>query len=92
MRDLGARLGYRMIVEDSWGGDVTTAAIAHLAASTPAAALIAATDFNSYITVSTAEGAPSRKDGFMSASAEPGLGVRLKESIIGKPVAVYGKK
>ena len=34
MRDLGQRLGLRFTIEDSWGGDVTTAAVAHLAAST----------------------------------------------------------
>ncbi|MGN6379654.1 MAG: mandelate racemase/muconate lactonizing enzyme family protein, partial [Gaiellales bacterium] len=34
MRDLAERLGLRVTIEDSWGGDVTTAAVAHLAAST----------------------------------------------------------
>ena len=34
-RDLCVRLGIAMTLEDSWGGDVTTAAIAHLAHSTP---------------------------------------------------------
>jgi L-alanine-DL-glutamate epimerase-like enolase superfamily enzyme len=36
-RDLCASLGIAMTIEDSWGGDVTTAAIAHLAHSTPPA-------------------------------------------------------
>ena len=34
-RDLCVSLGIAMTIEDSWGGDITTAAIAHLAHSTP---------------------------------------------------------
>ena len=41
-----------MTLEDSWGGDIVTAAIAHLAHSTPPEFLFTATDFNSYVTVS----------------------------------------
>ena len=47
-----------MTIEDSWGGDITTAAIAHLAHSTPSDLLFSSTDFNSYVTVSFADGAP----------------------------------
>ena len=60
-RDLCVSLGIAMTIEDSWGGDVTTAAIAHLAHSTPPEFLFTSTDFNSYVTVSTAEGAPQRQ-------------------------------
>ena len=34
-RDLCVSMGIAMTLEDSWGGDITTAAIAHLAHSTP---------------------------------------------------------
>jgi L-alanine-DL-glutamate epimerase-like enolase superfamily enzyme len=74
-RDLCISLGIAMTIEDSWGGDVTTAAIAHLAHSTPTELLFTSTDFNSYVTVSNAEGAPQRKNGRMAASTGPGLGV-----------------
>ena len=70
-RDLCVSLGIAMTIEDSWGGDITTAAIAHLAHSTPPEFLFTATDFNSYVTVSTAEGAPQRRNGRMAASTEP---------------------
>jgi cis-L-3-hydroxyproline dehydratase len=86
VRDLCVHLGIAMILEDSWGGDVTTSAIAHLAHSTPVELRFAATDFNSYVTVSTAEGAPKRVDGKMKASAEPGLGVRPRMDVLGKAV------
>ena len=85
-RDLCARLGIAMTIEDSWGGDITTAAIAHLAHSTPTEVLFTSTDFNSYVTVSTAEGAPQRVDGRLQASNQPGLGVHPKMSVLGSPV------
>jgi len=88
-RDLCASLGIAMTIEDSWGSDITTAAIAHLAHSTPTELLFTSTDFNSYVTVSTAEGAPQREHGRMKASTEPGLGIRPRTEILGTPVAVW---
>lgn len=87
-RDLCVSLGIAMTIEDSWGGDITTAAIAHLAHSTPTDMLFTSTDFNSYVTVSTAEGAPQRRGGRMSASTAPGLGVTPRMDVLGKPVVV----
>jgi L-alanine-DL-glutamate epimerase-like enolase superfamily enzyme len=86
LRDFCAASGIATTIEDTWGGDVATAAIAHFAQSTPPEILFSTTDFNSYVTVSTAEGAPQRKDGAMSASAAPGLGLRLREEVLGAPV------
>ena len=51
MRDLCVASGIPMTIEDTWGGDIVTAAIAHLARSTPAEFCFSATDFNSYGTV-----------------------------------------
>ena len=85
-RDLCVSLGIAMTIEDSWGGDITTAAIAHLAHSTPPEFLFTATDFNSYVTVSTAEGAPQRRNGRMAASTAPGLGINPRWQALGEPV------
>ena len=85
-RDLCASLGIAMTIEDSWGGDVATAAIAHLAHSTPTELLFTTTDFNSYVTVSTADGAPHRRGGRMAASTAPGLGIAPRSEVLGKPV------
>ena len=85
-RDLCASLGVAMTIEDSWGGDIITAAIAHLAHSTPTELLFTSTDFNSYVTVSTAEGAPQRINGRMAASTEPGLGVHPRMDVLGEPL------
>ena len=86
IRDLCVSLGIAMTIEDTWGGDIITAAIAHLAHSTPERFLFSATDFNSYVTVAFAEGAPQRKHGRLAASREPGLGVRPMMEVLGKAV------
>jgi L-alanine-DL-glutamate epimerase-like enolase superfamily enzyme len=85
-RDLCVSLGVAMTLEDSWGGDIITAAIAHLAHSTPPEFLFTATDFNSYVTVSIADGSPRRRNGQMAASTAPGLGVTPKRDVLGEPV------
>ena len=87
-RDLCVAMGIGMTIEDSWGGDITTAAIAHLAHSTPTEFLFTATDFNSYVTVSTAEGAPQRVNGRMAASTAPGLGIQPRLDVLGAPLFV----
>ncbi len=86
LRDLCVSLGVGMTLEDSWGGDIATAAIAHLAQSTPLEFLFTTTDFNSYVTVSTADGAPRRVNGRMAASKAPGLGIRPKAAVLGQAV------
>jgi L-alanine-DL-glutamate epimerase-like enolase superfamily enzyme len=85
-RDLCVSMGIAMTLEDSWGGDITTAAIAHLAHSTPEEYRFTSTDFNSYVTVSTATGAPQRENGHMKASESPGLGVIPRFDVIGPRV------
>ena len=87
-RDLCVSMGIAMTLEDSWGGDIATAAIAHLAHSTPPEFLFSTTDFNSYVTVSTADGAPKRVNGRMAAPKAPGLGIRPKLDVLGKRVVV----
>jgi L-alanine-DL-glutamate epimerase-like enolase superfamily enzyme len=86
IRDLCVTLGIAMTIEDTWGGDIITAAIAHLAHSTPPEYLFSATDFNSYVTVSLAAGAPERRHGRLAASSEPGLGIEPRPDVLGKPV------
>lgn len=85
-RDLCVSLGLGLTIEDTWGGDIATAAIAHLAHSTPTRNLFTATDFNSYVTVSIAEEAPRRVEGRMSAPVGAGLGVRPRMDVLGEPV------
>ncbi len=89
IRDLCVSFNLPMTIEDSWGGDIITAAIAHLAHSTPESLRFSATDFNSYVTVRNATGAPQREAGRMSASDEPGLGIEPDADVLGETVAEY---
>jgi len=89
IRDLCVSFNLPMTIEDSWGGDIITAAIAHLAHSTPESLRFSATDFNSYVTVRNATGAPQRVAGQMRASDEPGLGIEPDMDVLGEAVAVY---
>ena len=89
-RDLCVSLGIAMTIEDSWGGDIITAAISHLAHSTPTELLFSSTDFNSYVTVSIADGAPQRNNGRLAAPTTSGLGITPKTKTLGQAVFEAG--
>ncbi len=91
IRDVCVGLGIPMTLEDSWGGDIVTSAIIHLAHSTPERFRFSATDFNSYVTVSNATGAPQRVNGRMSASSSPGLGIEPNWAALGDPIARHAR-
>ena len=86
LRNLCESLGIVMTIEDSWGGDITTAAIAHLAGSTRPESLFTSTDFNSYIDVILAPDAPRRREGRLPVPSGPGLGISIDEKALGAPV------
>ena len=86
IRDVCAANGIAMTIEDTWGGDIVTAAIAHFAQSTPPKAFFSATDFNSYVTQPIARGAPKRNRGTITASHRSGLGVEPDYDVLGKPI------
>ena len=89
MRDLCVATGIAMTIEDTWGGDFVTAAIAHLAQSTPEKFLLSTTDFNSYGTRDIATGAPKRVNGVMNAPTTPGIGCKPIREALGSPVATF---
>ncbi|MBD86834.1 MAG: hypothetical protein CMM34_01075 [Rhodospirillaceae bacterium] len=86
IRDLCISLGLPMNIEDSWGGEIATAAIAHLAISTPAAFQFQSSAFHEYSTVKIASGAPSVAEGYMEAADTPGLGVTPDMAILREPL------
>ncbi|MDA7948957.1 MAG: mandelate racemase/muconate lactonizing enzyme family protein [Hyphomicrobiaceae bacterium] len=86
IRDVCVGLGLPMTIEDSWGGDIITAAIAHLAHSTPERHRFSSTDFNSYVSASNASGAPQRENGVMRAPDAAGLGISPNWDNLGSPV------
>ena len=78
-----------VVAEDSWGGEITSAAVAHFAASTPAEFLVNSTDLHNYNTRSTGKPGPETAQGKLLASDAPGLGVEPDFEALGKPIAVY---
>lgn len=89
IRDICKAAGKFMTIDDMWGAELSVAAQAHLAVSTPAdvhAASYLSTDFCE--THYDPDGLRSR-DGFFAPSDLPGLGVTPDLAILGDPIATY---
>ncbi len=78
-----------VVAEDTWGGEITSATVAHFAASTPADYLQNTTDLMNYNTRSTGIGGAVSRNGKLYASDAPGLGVTPDFESLGIPVAEY---
>ncbi len=89
-RDLCVSLGIVMTIEDSWGGEIATAAIAHLAHSTPAGFHFQSSAFHEYHSLAIASGGPTIEDGKMFMDGRPGLGVEPDYAVLGEPVFETG--
>jgi L-alanine-DL-glutamate epimerase-like enolase superfamily enzyme len=85
-RDLCRQWGLAMTMEDSGGGDVVTAAMAHLAASTPPQSLLNGMLINMLVNERIAEGTPEPSDGWAEVSRRPGLGITVDEKALGEPL------
>ena len=64
LRDAMQELGLRVSLEDMWGGDVVSAAVAHLAASTRPESLFMTSFFNDWTDGHVAGHRPRSVDGF----------------------------
>ncbi len=83
-RELCIEHGILMTVEDSWGGEIATAAIAHLAHTLPSSFHFQSSAFHEYTHVQIALGAPKVSSGFMFASDRPGLGTEPDMTVLGE--------
>ncbi len=86
MRDLMQELNMMVSVEDMWGGDVITAAVSHIAASTRPENLLNTSFFNDWTDGHVAGHTPRSRDGRGSAPTEPGLGVTVDVTRLGRPI------
>lgn len=77
MRDLMQELDMMVSVEDSWGGDIITAAVSQLAASTRPENFQNASFMNDWTDGHVAGYAPRSVDGRGSAPTGPGLGIEV---------------
>jgi L-alanine-DL-glutamate epimerase-like enolase superfamily enzyme len=80
-----------VVSEDTWGGEITSSAVAHFAVSTPEEYLINSTDLMNYNTRSTGIGGPIVANGKLYANDTPGLGVEPDYKSLGEPVATFGE-
>jgi L-alanine-DL-glutamate epimerase-like enolase superfamily enzyme len=90
MRDLATSLGVTMTIEDTWGGDVVTAAVSHLAHSVEPSVLLHASFMNDWVTDHVAGHQPRSVGGRGRAPAAPGLGIEVDVSALGAPLATVG--
>ncbi len=89
IRDLCVALGYPMTLEDSWGGDIVTAAIAALVAFHARTLPLLGHRLQLLRHRLLRRRRAAAVDGRMRASDAPGLGVTLKRDVVGKPVGEY---
>lgn len=85
VRDLADRLGLRLTLEDSWGGDLVTAAVSHLAASTAPETLFTVSFMNDWTNEHIANYHPRSHNGTGAAPTAPGLGIEVDVEMLGEP-------
>ena len=78
--------GLPLTIEDSGGGDVVSAATAHLAASIPPKLLLAGYLPSEMAAERIASGTPVALDGRARLPQGPGLGIDVDEAALGEPV------
>ncbi len=88
MRDLAEALGLSVTIEDTWGGDLVSAAVAHLAASTRAKHLFTVSFMNDWTNEHVAGHQPRSAGGRGAAPTGPGLGIEVDRSALGEPLFV----
>lgn len=71
-RDLCLHLGAKMCIEDTWGSDITTAAVLHLGAATDPARVLNVCDLSGYVSPRLAHDAPARAQGRIAPPQAPG--------------------
>lgn len=83
-RDLCLHLGAKMCIEDTWGSDITTAAIMHIGASTTPSAVMNVCDLSGYVGPRLDDKIPTRKNGRMTPPEGIGLGVSPDLDLLGQ--------
>lgn len=86
IRDLATELGFIFTIEDVWGGDLTTAAVAQVAGSARPDALMHASFFNDWTNESIAKNPPRSVMGRGKVPNAAGLGIEVDESRLGAPL------
>jgi L-alanine-DL-glutamate epimerase-like enolase superfamily enzyme len=91
LRDLAQSLGVALTIEDTWGGDVATAALSHLAASTLPDSLFSVSFVNDAVAEHIAGFEPRARGGEGSAPDGPGLGIEVEVGALGAPLMTFSE-
>ena len=86
IRDLAESLGIALTIEDTWGGDLVTAAVAHLAATIRPEALFTVSFMNDWTVEHIGGHRPRSEGGTGSAPTDPGLGIEVDTEALGEPL------
>ncbi len=86
MRDLLQDLNMMVSIEDTWGGDVITAAVSHVAATTRPENLLTASFFNDWTDGHVAGHTPRSRNGRGSAPTGAGLGITVDPTVLDTPI------
>jgi L-alanine-DL-glutamate epimerase-like enolase superfamily enzyme len=89
IRELAETLGIRLTIEDTWGGDLVTAAVSHLAASVRPEALFTVSFMNDWTNEHIAGYEPRSRNGVGAAPLGPGLGVEVDVEMLGAPLLTF---
>jgi len=88
-RDICIAAGLSISVQDTWGSEISTAAITHLGQTVPHRLLRCVLDTRNMVDIKTAEFDAPIIDGGIVAPAKAGLGIEVNRDVVGEPVAVY---
>jgi L-alanine-DL-glutamate epimerase-like enolase superfamily enzyme len=86
MRDTAVELGIRLMIEDTWGGDIVSATTAALGAGTPKDALFAVSYMNDWTNEHVAGYRPRSRNGMGPVPLGPGLGIEVDVAALGEPL------
>lgn len=85
-RDLLMALDVQMVIEDTWGSDITTSAVAHLAVATEGRYVLNTCDLSGYVTPRIDPNGPLRQNATLAPNEAHGLGVTPDPAVLGTPI------
>lgn len=88
LRDAAQSMGLKVSMEDTWGGDLASAATSHLAATTASRSLFNVSFFNDWTDGHLGGYQPRSADGRGSAPRGPGLGIEVNRAKL-EPIGVW---
>ncbi|GAL13831.1 muconate cycloisomerase [Vibrio astriarenae] len=87
-RDLCEVLGTKVVIEDTWGSDITTCALMHLATATDTRSIMNVCNLSEYVGPRLDPNGYETSNGYARVSSRPGLGVNPNLDHLGEPLLI----